>query len=92
LPSIFGGASGAASATDVKIAKGSVLSSADNILIAGPTGAYETYYYSSNALKPGWRNSTGVASSTVNISGSAAIFIKKAAAGSLPVTQVAASQ
>ena len=92
LPSIFGGASGAASATDVKIAKGATLGAADNILIAGPTGAYETYYYSSNALKPGWRNSTGVASSTVNVSGSAAIFIKKAAAGSLSVTQVAASQ
>ena len=88
LPSIFGGASGAANATDVKIAKGSVLSSADNILIAGPTGNFETYYYSSSTLRPGWRNSTGVASSTVNISGGAAILIKKAAGGSLSVTQI----
>jgi len=92
LPSIFGGASGAATATDVKIAKGATLGAADNILIVGPTGAFETYYYSSNALRAGWRNSTGAASSAVNISGSAAIFIKKAATGSLSVTQVAASQ
>jgi uncharacterized protein (TIGR02597 family) len=88
LPSIFGGASGAANATDVKIAKGATLGAADNILIAGPTGAYDTYFYSSNALRPGWRNSAGVASSAVNISGGIAMFIKKVTPATLAVTQV----
>ena len=88
MPSIFGGASGAANATDVKIAKGATLGAADNILIAGPTGAYDTYFYSSNALRPGWRNSAGVASSAVNISGGIAMFIKKVTPATLAVTQV----
>jgi hypothetical protein len=86
LPSFFGGSSGAAGATDVKIVKGSSLSSADNILVAQSDGSYKTYYYSSNAIRPGWRDSVGTGSSTVSIPGSAAIFIKKLANGSVLTT------
>jgi uncharacterized protein (TIGR02597 family) len=92
LPSIFGGISGSASATDVKIAKGGTLSAADNILVVSPTGSIDTYYYSSNTLRPGWRNSSGDVASSATISGSAAVFIKKAAATVLAVTQIPSSQ
>jgi len=86
LPSFFGGSSGNTGATDVKIVKGSSLSSADNILIAQSDGSYKTYYYSSNGLRPGWRDSAGTGSGTVSIPGSAAIFIKKLANGSISTT------
>lgn len=86
LPSFFGGSSGTTGATDVKIVKGSSLSSADNILVAQSDGSYKTYYYSSNAIRPGWRDSAGSGSSAVSIPGSAAIFIKKLANGSISTT------
>ena len=88
LPSLFGGSAGTAAATDVKIAKGATLGAADNILVAKTDGTYETYYYSSSTLKPGWRNSASTASSTVAISGNASVFIKKQANGNLSVTQI----
>ena len=86
LPSFFGGSSGTTGAADVKIVKGSSLSSADNILVAQSDGSYRTFYYSSNAIRPGWRDSAGTLSSTVSIPGSAAIFIKKLANGSISTT------
>jgi len=86
LPSFFGGSSGTTGATDVKIAKASTLSAADNILIAQTDGSYKTYYYSSNGLRPGWRDSAGTLSSSVTILGSSSIFIKKVANGSLTST------
>ena len=88
LPSLFGGSAGTAAATDVKIAKGATLGAADNILVAKTDGTYETYYYSSSTLKPGWRNSASAASSAVAISGSASVFIKKQANGNFSVTQI----
>jgi len=88
LVSLFGGTTGAAAATDVKIAKGATLGAADNVLVAKTDGTYETYYYSSSTLKPGWRNSASVASSAVAISGSASVFVKKQANGNLSVTQI----
>jgi uncharacterized protein (TIGR02597 family) len=88
LVSLFGGSTGAAAATDVKIAKGATLGAADNILVAKTDGTYDTYYYSSSTLKPGWRNSASTASSTVTISGNASVFIKKQLNGNLSVTQI----
>ena len=86
LPSFLGGSSGTTGATDVKIAKASTLSAADNILIAQTDGSYKTYYYSSSSLRPGWRDSAGTLSSSVTIPGSSSIFIKKVANGSLTST------
>ena len=88
LPSAFGGLAGTTGATDVKIAKGATLGSADNILVAKTDGTYEIYYYSSSALRPGWRNSAGTASSTVAINGSTSIFVKKLVNGNMSVTQI----
>ena len=88
LTSAFGGLAGTTGATDVKIAKGATLGAADNILVAKTDGTYEIYYYSSNALKAGWRNSAGTASSTVAINGSTSVFVKKIANGNMSVTQI----
>ena len=88
IPSLFGGSAGTAAATDVKIAKGATLGSADNILVAKTDGTYDIYYYSSSTLKPGWRNSASAVSSAVSISGSASVFVKKIANGNLSVTQI----
>ena len=86
LPSFFGGSSGTTGATDVKIVKGTSLTTADNILVAQSDGSYQSYYYSSSSLRPGWRNSAGTASGSVTIPGSASIFIKKNADGSITST------
>ena len=83
LPQLFGGSSGTIGATDVKIAKGSSASGADNVLVAKANGTYDTYYYSSSSLRPGWRDSSGGAASTKILDGAVAFFIKKLSTGTM---------
>lgn len=86
LPQIFGGSSGTTGATDVKIAKGANSGTSDNILVAQPNGTYTTYFYSTSALKPGWRDASLNSASNVVVSGSSALFIKKLANGNMSIT------
>lgn len=86
LPQIFGGSSGTTGATDVKIAKGANSGTSDNVLIAQANGTYITYFYSTSALRPGWRDVALNSASNVVVPGNAAVFVKKLANGSMSLT------
>ena len=81
LPTLFGGDGTVNGGASLKLTRGTAAGTADNVLIWNGT-TFVTYYYSSNAARPGWRDSAGIAASTVSIPSDAAFLIKRTSAAS----------
>jgi hypothetical protein len=81
LPTLFGGDGTANGGASLKLNKGSAAGVADNVLIWNGT-SFLTYFYSSSATKPGWRDSAGNVASAVSIPSDASFLIKRTSAAS----------
>jgi hypothetical protein len=81
LPTLFGGDGTAAGGASLKLAKGATASAADNVLVWNGS-SFATYFYSSSATKPGWRDSAGNVASAVSLPSDAAFLIKRTSAAS----------
>jgi hypothetical protein len=79
LPALFGGDGTAAGGASLKLAKGATASAADNVLVWNGA-SFVTYFYSSSATKPGWRDSAGNIASAVSLPSDAAFLIKRTSA------------